>query len=70
MLEDYVVVEVGAVVEARRVGEGSVIEVNAKVGKGVVMGKVCICHLSTILHPLFSLQHSSTGRVFAGFGGG
>lgn len=32
-------IEVGATVEARRVGEGSVIEVNAKVGKGAILGK-------------------------------
>jgi dynactin-6 len=37
-----VVVEVGAVVEAREVGEGCVIEVNAKVGKGSVLGKVSL----------------------------
>lgn len=41
MIDNGVVVEVGAVVEGKRIGEGSVIEVNAKVGKGVVLGKVC-----------------------------
>ena len=40
IIEDYVVLEVGAVVEAKRVGEGSVIEINARVGKGAVIGKV------------------------------
>jgi dynactin-6 len=40
VIEDYVIIEVGAVVEAKRVGEGSVIEINAKVGKGAVVGKV------------------------------
>jgi dynactin-6 len=35
-----VVVEVGAVVEAKTVGEGTVIEVQAKIGKGAVLGKV------------------------------
>ena len=40
IVEDYVVVEVGAIVEAKRVGEGSLIEVNARLGKGSVVGKV------------------------------
>lgn len=40
ILEDYVVLEVGAVVEAKQVGEGSIIEINAKVGRGAVIGKV------------------------------
>lgn len=34
------VIEVGARVEAKSVGEGCIIEVNAKIGKGVVLGKV------------------------------
>lgn len=42
VIEDYVIVEVGAIVEAKRVGEGSIIEINAKVGKGAVVGKVCM----------------------------
>lgn len=37
---DCVVIEVGAIVEARQVGEGSIIEINARVGKGAVIGKV------------------------------
>lgn len=41
VIENGVVVEVGATVEAKRVGEGSVIEVNAKIGRGAVLGKVC-----------------------------
>ena len=40
MIDNGVVVEVGAVVEAKRIGEGCVIEVNAKIGKGAVVGKV------------------------------
>jgi dynactin 6 len=40
IIDDYVVVEVGAIVEAKRVGEGSIIEINARVGKGAVIGKV------------------------------
>lgn len=40
VIENGVVVEVGAVVEAERVGDGCLIEVNAKVGKGAVLGKV------------------------------
>jgi dynactin 6 len=42
LIEDYVVVEVGAIVEAKRVGEGSIIEINARVSKGAVIGKVCV----------------------------
>lgn len=41
-IEDGVIVEVGAVVEAERVGTGCVIEVNARIGKGAVLGKVCL----------------------------
>jgi dynactin-6 len=40
VLGDHVVLEVGAVVEAKSVGEGSLIEINARVGKGTVLGKV------------------------------
>ena len=40
-IDNGVIVEVGATVEAKRIGEGCVIEVNAKIGKGVVIGKVC-----------------------------
>jgi dynactin-6 len=42
IIEDYVLIEVGAIVEARRVGEGSIVETNARVGKGAVIGKVCV----------------------------
>lgn len=42
VIEDCVVVEVGAIVEAKRVGEGSIIEINARVGKGAVIGKVSV----------------------------
>lgn len=37
----YVVVECGAVVEAASIGEGTLIEADAKIGKGAVVGKVC-----------------------------
>jgi dynactin-6 len=40
VIENGVVVEVGAAVEAKVVGEGCVIEVNAKVGRGAVLGRV------------------------------
>jgi dynactin-6 len=43
IMENYVVVEVGAMVEASRIGEGTIIEVNAKVGRGAVLGKVSHC---------------------------
>jgi dynactin-6 len=45
IIEDCVVVEVGAVVEAQRVGEGSLIEINARVGKGALIGKVCVIEI-------------------------
>ncbi|CAG8980698.1 hypothetical protein HYALB_00007190 [Hymenoscyphus albidus] len=41
VIADYVVVEVGARVEAKSVGEGCIIEVNSKIGKGAVLGKHC-----------------------------
>lgn len=41
MIQNDVVIEVGAVVEAKTVGEGTVIEVQAKIGKGAVLGKHC-----------------------------
>jgi predicted protein tyrosine phosphatase len=40
VIDNGVIVEVGAMVEAKRIGEGCVIEVNAKIGKGAVVGKV------------------------------
>lgn len=39
-LEDYVSIETGATVSARRIGRGSVVEVNAVVGFGAELGKV------------------------------
>ena len=43
-LRDGVIVEVGAVIEGKRINDGCHIEVNAKIGKGAVLGKVCgIC---------------------------
>jgi dynactin-6 len=47
VIENGVVVEVGAIVEAHRVGEGSVIEVNARIGRGAVLGKVGVCPFYT-----------------------
>ncbi|RFU28863.1 hypothetical protein B7463_g7499, partial [Scytalidium lignicola] len=41
VIGDFVVVESGAVVEAKKIGDGSLIEINAKVGKGAVLGKHC-----------------------------
>lgn len=40
VIENGVVIETGAIVEACRIGEGSVIEVNSKIGKGAILGKV------------------------------
>lgn len=39
MIENGVMIEVGALVEAKNIGEGCVIEINAKIGKGSVLGK-------------------------------
>ncbi|KAK5703657.1 hypothetical protein LTR17_021933 [Elasticomyces elasticus] len=38
---DYVNIETGAVVEAKSVGDGTTVEVNAVVGKGAVLGRWC-----------------------------
>jgi len=38
-----VTVEAGATVEAQSIGEGTVIEFDAKIGKGSVLGKVRNC---------------------------
>lgn len=43
-IEDGVLIEVNAVIEARFIGENSGIEVGAKVGKRAVIGKVCWLH--------------------------
>jgi dynactin-6 len=40
VIENGVIVEAGASVEARTIREGSVVEINARVGKGAVIGKV------------------------------
>lgn len=40
VIENGVVVETGAIVEALIVGEGSIIEVNSKIGRGAILGKV------------------------------
>jgi len=41
VIGDFVVIESGAVIEAKKIGDGSLIEVNAKIGKGAVLGKHC-----------------------------
>lgn len=41
IIDNGVVVEVGAIIEAKRIRDGCHIEVNAKIGKGAVLGKVC-----------------------------
>lgn len=41
-------VEVGAVVEAKRIGDGCVIEINTRIGKGAVLGKVCLVHFPVL----------------------
>lgn len=44
LIENGVVVEVGATVEAMSIGEGCLIEINARIGKGAVLGKVRMAH--------------------------
>lgn len=36
------VCEVGVVVEGMMIGEGTVLEVNSRIRKGAVVGKVCL----------------------------
>lgn len=45
-----VIIEVGATVEAREIGEGCLIEVNAVIGKGAVLGKVRKYQLLLMTH--------------------
>lgn len=40
IIGDGVNIEAGAVVEAQMVGNGTSIEVNAKIGRGAIIGKV------------------------------
>jgi dynactin-6 len=61
VIEDCVVVEVGAIVEAKRVGEGTIVEINARVGKGAVIGKVCVI-CTRLLHHTDELLVQSTVR--------
>jgi hypothetical protein len=56
-LDDGVVVEIGARVEARRVGAGSHVGVNAHVGRGAVVGQV-----SSLFFYLFFLKGGKTER--------
>lgn len=45
VLENGVIIETGAIVEAKLVGQASIIEINAKIGRGAIIGKVCIQHV-------------------------
>ncbi|KAI9700001.1 MAG: hypothetical protein M1836_002535 [Candelina mexicana] len=75
VLENGVFVEVGAVVEARRVGEGSVVEVKARVGRGCVVGKHCkispLCHIdeNDILQDGTVVYGTGQRRIESGLGG-
>lgn len=40
VIDERVLVEIGAQVEAARVGSGTILGVNARVGRGVVLGQV------------------------------
>ena len=40
IIGDEVNIEAGAIVQAKSVGDGTMIEVGAKIGKGAVVGKV------------------------------
>ena len=42
IIGDGVVIEAGAVVEAKSIGDGTVIEAKARIGKGAVIGKVIL----------------------------
>jgi len=61
MLESNCVVESGAQVSAKLVGEGTVIEAFANVGEGCVIGKVCI-HASEYYH---YAQHRLTSSLLS-----
>jgi dynactin-6 len=52
MIGDGVVIEVGAVVQARKVGSGCLIEINAKIGRGAVIGKVSCFYIQIYPHSL------------------
>ncbi|KAF2770583.1 trimeric LpxA-like protein [Teratosphaeria nubilosa] len=41
IIGDYVNIESGVVVEAKSIGDGSVVDVNAVVGRGAVLGRWC-----------------------------
>ena len=62
MLERNCVIESGAQVSAKIVGEGTVIEAFASVGEGCVIGKVCFSSLSTDSSDLNSMISSSFVR--------
>lgn len=62
-LDSGVMVETAAVVEAQFVGEGTVIEVGAKVGQGCVIGKVSTWSI-VFGHSLSSLVVSRFGLEF------
>lgn len=51
-LEDSVSVESGSIIQAERIGSGSIIEASSTIGPGVVVGKVCnqaIFYICTIV---------------------
>lgn len=50
VVEDCVIVEAGAIVEAKCVGEGTIIEINARVGKGTIIGKVFVIYTRLLDH--------------------
>jgi dynactin-6 len=61
VIEDCVVIEVGATVEAKHVGEGSIIEINARVGKGAVIGKVSYIRRYLSFSTNCAFIHSTAG---------
>ncbi|KAF2200313.1 trimeric LpxA-like protein, partial [Delitschia confertaspora ATCC 74209] len=60
-----VVVETGAIVEAREVGEGTVVEAGGRVGSGVVVGKFCTITASAVVPPDSKIPDFTV--VYSGF---
>ena len=58
-LEDSVSIESGSVVQATRVGSGSIVEVNAILGPGVMVGKVSFLFPNITSYKLLTLSFSS-----------
>lgn len=62
-----VVVETGAVVEAAEVGEGTVVEAGARLGAGVVVGKVCVSVCVPSSSPSHAWWRCDVNCIFVSF---